>query len=146
VPGKVPAPPDGAVGAILVAEDHNASRQTLARVLRRIGYRVLEASNGREALDLIEAEAGRLFAVLMDVNMPIMDGVAATLALRADPRFRDIPIFALTGDVTLDNQERIGAAGVNGYIEKPVTLEVLRQALASLGHPTPEPRSRPAPR
>jgi signal transduction histidine kinase/CheY-like chemotaxis protein len=146
VPGEVPAPPGGETGAILVAEDHNASRQTMARVLRRIGYRVLEACNGREALDLIEAEAGRLFAVLMDVNMPIMDGVAATLALRADARFNEIPIFALTGDVTLDNKQRIGAAGVNGYIEKPVTLEVLRQALASLGQPTPEPtRSRPAP-
>jgi signal transduction histidine kinase/CheY-like chemotaxis protein len=145
VRGEVPALPGGETGAILVAEDHNASRQTMARVLRRFGYRVLEACNGREALDLIEAEAGRLFAVLMDVNMPIMDGVTATLALRADTRFRDIPIFALTGDVTRDNQQRIGTAGVNGYIEKPVTLEVLRQALASLGHPTPEPRSRPAP-
>jgi two-component system CheB/CheR fusion protein len=122
-------------GAILVAEDHVDSRQTLARVLRRMGYRVLEAGNGRDALAIAEQE--RLLAVLMDVNMPIMDGVQATLALRADPRFRDLPIFALTGDVTLVNQHRIGEAGVNGYLEKPITLDVLKQALGRLGEPTP---------
>ncbi len=117
-------------GAILVAEDHVDSRQTLARVLRRMGYRVFEAGNGRDALAIINQE--RLLAVLMDVNMPIMDGVEATLALRADARHRDLPIFALTGDVTLVNQHRIGEAGVNGYLEKPVSWDVLKQALGSL--------------
>ena len=117
-------------GAILVAEDHVDSRQTLARVLRRMGYRVLEAGNGRDALAIVNQE--RLRAVLMDVNMPVMDGVEATLALRADGRFRDLPIFALTGDVTLVNQHRIGEAGVNGYLEKPVTWDVLKQALGTL--------------
>jgi PAS domain S-box-containing protein len=124
------------VGAILVAEDHPESRQTLSRVLRRMGYRVLEASNGRDALDLIRNE--RPFAVLMDVNMPVMNGVEATLALRADPRFRDLPIFALTGDVTPDNQHRIGEAGVSGYLEKPVSWDLLKQALSALGHRTPD--------
>jgi CheY-like chemotaxis protein len=123
-------------GAILVAEDHVDSRQTLARVLRRMGYRVLEAGNGRDALAIAGQE--RLLAVLMDVNMPIMDGVQATLAFRADPRFRDLPIFALTGDVTLVNQHRIGEAGVNGYLEKPITWDVLKQALGRLGERTPD--------
>jgi CheY-like chemotaxis protein len=118
-------------GAILVAEDHVDSRQTLARVLRRMGYRVFEAGNGRDALAIVDRE--RLLAVLMDVNMPVMDGVEATLALRADARHRDLPIFALTGDVTLVNQHRIGEAGVNGYLEKPVTWDVLKRALGTLG-------------
>jgi PAS domain S-box-containing protein len=125
------AAPPAPVGPLVVAEDHAESRKTLARVLRRMGYRVLEASNGREALAHVEAE--RPLAVLMDVNMPVMDGVETTLALRADPRFRDLPIFALTGDVTLDNQQRIGEAGVNDSIEKPVTVDRLRQVLAPLG-------------
>jgi signal transduction histidine kinase/ActR/RegA family two-component response regulator len=125
----VARPRDG-LGAIVVAEDHDESRQTLARVLRRLGYLALEATNGREALDLIESS--RPLAVLMDVNMPVMDGVDATLALRGDPRWRDIPIFALTGDVTPDNQRRIGEAGVTGYLEKPVNLELLKQALTAL--------------
>jgi signal transduction histidine kinase/CheY-like chemotaxis protein len=129
--GDAQATPPAEVGPLVVAEDHAESRKTLARVLRRMGYRVLEASDGREALHHVETE--RPLAVLMDVNMPTMDGVEATLALRADPRFRDLPIFALTGDVTLDNQQRIGEAGVNDYIEKPVTVDRLRQVLAPLG-------------
>jgi PAS domain S-box-containing protein len=124
--------PAGDQGAVLIAEDHPESRQTLAKVLRRMGYRVLEADNGRDALTLAERE--RLHAVLMDVNMPVMDGIEATLALRSQARFRDLPIFALTGDVTLDNQRRIGEAGVDGYLEKPVTWDALRQALGSLGN------------
>jgi two-component system CheB/CheR fusion protein len=131
-----PAPPRSELGAILVAEDHDESRQTLAKVLRRMGYRVLEASNGSDALDLVRND--RPLAVLMDVNMPIMSGVEAILALRADPQFRDLPIFALTGDVTPDNQQRIGEAGVNGYLEKPVTWDLLKQALASIGHQAPD--------
>jgi two-component system CheB/CheR fusion protein len=135
-PGAIPAASQSETGAIVVAEDHDESRQTLSKVLRRMGYRVLEASNGRDALNLIEEE--RPLAVLMDVNMPVMNGVDATLALRADPRFHNLPIFALTGDVTPDNQQRIGEAGVNGYLEKPVTWELLKQALASIGHPAPD--------
>jgi PAS domain S-box-containing protein len=119
-------------GAVLVAEDHPDSRQTLARVLRRMGFRPLEAGDGREALDVARREAADLLAVLMDVNMPEMDGVAATLALRADPALKDVPIFALTGDVTAENQQRIADAGVNGFLEKPVTLEALRDALDSV--------------
>jgi CheY-like chemotaxis protein/anti-sigma regulatory factor (Ser/Thr protein kinase) len=119
-------------GVILVAEDHLTSRQTLAKVLRRMGYRVLEACNGRDVLALVREERPR--AVLMDVNMPVMDGIDATLALRADPQFQDLPIFALTGDVTVINQHRIGEAGVNGYLEKPVRWDALKQALASLAH------------
>jgi two-component system CheB/CheR fusion protein len=120
--------PDSA--PIVVAEDHLTSRQTLARVLRRMGYHVLEAGNGRDALALIAQE--RPLAVLMDINMPVMDGVEATRDLRADPRTRDLPIFALTGDVSVVNQRRIGEAGVDGYLEKPVTIEALRQALGSI--------------
>jgi CheY-like chemotaxis protein/anti-sigma regulatory factor (Ser/Thr protein kinase) len=133
-----PAAPDGPAaaeapssGVILVAEDHLASRQTLAKVLRRMGYRVLEAGNGRDALALIREE--RPLAVLMDINMPIMDGIEATTELRADPRYRDLPIFALTGDVSVINQRRIGEAGVDGYLEKPVTWDAMKQSLSSLG-------------
>jgi CheY-like chemotaxis protein/anti-sigma regulatory factor (Ser/Thr protein kinase) len=122
------------VGAILVAEDHDDSRRTLARVLRRLGYRVVESADGREALR--QARAERPMAILMDVNMPGMDGIDATLAIRDDPTLKDLPIFALTGDVSVENQRRIGEAGVQGYLEKPVTAEALKRALASLDHPS----------
>jgi CheY-like chemotaxis protein/anti-sigma regulatory factor (Ser/Thr protein kinase) len=127
------SPSDGAgasTGAILVAEDHADSRAALARALRRMGYRVLEAENGREVLAAVRAE--RPLVILMDVNMPVMDGIEATEAIRADPALADLPIFALTGDVTAENQRRIGEAGVQGYVEKPVTRKVLQQALDRL--------------
>jgi CheY-like chemotaxis protein len=121
--------PDGEPpGAVLIVEDHLDSRQTLARVIKRMGFPVLEAGNGRDALAQARA-APRLRAILMDVIMPVMDGIEATRALRADPVLRDVPIFALTGDVSVVNQDRIGEAGVNGYLEKPVTWEALREAL-----------------
>jgi len=68
--------------------------------------------------------------VLMDVNMPVMDGIEATRALRADPATRGVKILALTGDVSLINQRRIGEAGVDGYLEKPVSWDDLKDALA----------------
>ncbi len=121
-------------GPILIAEDHADSRKTLAKVLRRMGYRVLEAGDGREVLELVRQETPMV--VLMDVNMPELDGIETTLALRRDPKFQDLPIFALTGDVTILNQQRIGDAGVDGYLEKPVTWEKLESALARLRTPT----------
>jgi CheY-like chemotaxis protein len=91
---------------------------------------VSEAGHGRDALALIHQS--RPMAVLMDVNMPVMDGVEASRALRADPATRDVPVFALTGDVSLVNQRRVAEAGVDGYLEKPVSWEDLKVALAKI--------------
>jgi PAS domain S-box-containing protein len=129
-PGPAADAPANTTGAILVVEDHLTSRQTLAKVLRRMGYRALEAGNGRDALEVVRRE--RPLAVLMDVNMPVMDGIDATTALRADPATRDLPIFALTGDVSVLNQRRIAEAGVDGYLEKPVTWDALKRAIESI--------------
>ena len=123
-------PSSGVTGSILIAEDHAGSRTALAKVLRRMGYRVFEAGDGHEVLRLVEEE--RPSVILMDVNMPGMDGIETTFALRNDPRFADLPIFALTGDVTIVNQQRIGEAGVDGYLEKPVTWEKLEAVLSNI--------------
>jgi PAS domain S-box-containing protein len=124
-------------GPILIAEDHEPSRRALARVLQRIGYTVLEAGDGREAVEL--AREGNPFIVLMDVNMPGMDGIEATRLLRSDRRTRDLPIFALTGDVTIVNRRRIGEAGVDGYLEKPVSWDQIESALARVRDRLPRP-------
>lgn len=129
----LPASPsrDGAgQGTIIVAEDHEASRRVLGRLLRHLGYRVLEAENGKDALDLAVAECP--LAILMDVNMPEMDGIEATFALRRRAEFATLPIFALTGDVTNENRRRIAEAGVNGFLEKPVSPEALLKILDSI--------------
>jgi PAS domain S-box-containing protein len=121
-------------GTILVVEDNEASRRALCRLLRLLGYHVVEAENGREAIDLATAE--QPLAVLMDVNMPEMDGIEATATLRARPLFRDLPIFALTGDVTNENRRRIAEAGVNGFLEKPVSPDALLKTLGKILRPT----------
>ncbi len=118
-------------GAILIAEDHADSRRMLARVLRRLGYRVLEAENGHEALAAARREPP--VAILMDVNMPGLDGVEAIRALRAEPALARIPVLVLTGDVTPANHQRIDDVGVQGYLEKPVTADALRSALTAIG-------------
>jgi PAS domain S-box-containing protein len=117
-------------GTIVVAEDHEASRRMLGRLLRHLGYHVLEAENGRDAINFILAE--RPLAVLMDVNMPEMDGIEATARLRGHAGLADLPIFALTGDVTNENRRRIAEAGVNGFLEKPVSPESLLKILSSI--------------
>ena len=118
------------IGPVLVAEDHEPSRRVLARVLRGRGYRVLEAGDGGEAVQLARAERPGL--ILMDINMPGVDGVDATLALKSDPATRDLPIFALTGDVTPVNHRRIEAAGIDGTLEKPVSWDQIERALETL--------------
>ncbi len=117
-------------GSILIAEDDLTNRQALARLLRRLGYCPIEASNGREALT--HAARERPQAILMDVLMPVMDGIDATRALRANPETRGVPIFALTGDVTLVGRQRIAEAGVDGFLEKPIDPEELRKALVAI--------------
>jgi len=138
---EVPSPASRDVagqGTIVVAEDHDASRRVLSRLLRHLGYRVVEAENGRDAIDRTLSE--RPLAVLMDVNMPEIDGIEATTALRARAELHALPIIALTGDVTSENRRRIAAAGVNGFLEKPVSPEALLKTLDTiLQRPTSQP-------
>jgi len=124
--GTGPSPTD----LVLLAEDHLASRLTLAKILRRMGFRVAEAANGQDAL--AKAVAERPTVIFMDVNMPVMDGIEATKALRAQAATRDAPIFALTGDVSMINRQRMGEAGVDGFLEKPVSWEAVEEAIAKV--------------
>jgi PAS domain S-box-containing protein len=125
----------GSAPAILVAEDHDASRAALSRLLRRFGYRVLEAENGREAVALARAE--RPSAVFLDVVMPVMDGLEAMAALRDDPGLAGLPVFALTGDLAPETRARLVAAGFRDWLAKPVDLDHMRRTLASLA-PRPD--------
>ncbi len=109
---------------ILIAEDSPTMRSLLASTIEDVTEaEIIESGTGFEALKLLPRHQFDL--IITDINMPIMDGIDATSALRSDPALRDIAIFALTGDVSPVNQRRIGEAGVDGYLEKPVTAEAL---------------------
>jgi two-component system cell cycle response regulator DivK len=108
---------------ILVVED-NAKNMTLLRdVLRVTGYRTLEASTGRQALKLATEHGPAL--VLMDVRLPDMDGVEALSRLRMDERTASIPVLAVTAQAMKGDSERFKEAGFDGYLSKPVDIDVL---------------------
>ncbi len=115
---------------ILLAEDNEANIATLSEYLSAAGYRLVVARDGAEAIERVKESQPDL--VLMDVQMPVMDGLEATRQLRADSRFRDLPIITLTALAMPGDRERCLAAGANEYISKPVSLKHLVNTIESL--------------
>lgn len=107
---------------------HNeANIQTLQNYLGAKGYELTIAKNGLEAIDLAQSVQPDL--ILMDIQMPVMDGLEAIQKLRANPQFKDIPIIALTALAMPGDDDRCLAVGADAYIAKPVRL---KQLLASI--------------
>jgi two-component system sensor histidine kinase/response regulator len=132
---------------ILVAEDFPANQMILTALLKARGHRVQVVANGRDAVQALRD--GRYDVVLMDVEMPVTDGVSAARLIRAldDEQLARTPILALTADATAEVRRRCERAGMNGMLEKPVQREQLDGALASLvaGVPPQAHSDRPAP-
>jgi CheY-like chemotaxis protein len=122
------AVPSGA--RILLVEDNETQRSLFSEALGARGFRVEVARNGAEALELAEALEPDL--VVMDIQMPGMDGLEATRRLRASPSFRETPVLALTALVMPGDRERCRDAGVDEYLGKPVSIEALVEAAGRL--------------
>ena len=108
---------------ILVVEDTPANIQTLTAILKEKGYQLSVATNGRQALEVIEKVHPDL--VLMDVMMPEMDGYETMRRIRGNPRFRMLPIIALTAKAMKGDREKCLEAGASDYVAKPVNTEQL---------------------
>ncbi len=108
---------------ILYIEDDPASRSLVERTLRYGGYRVLTAERGLDGIDIARHEQPDL--ILTDINLPDLTGREITTMLRADPRFKTTPIVALTAQTLHDQREMAMAAGLNGYLTKPIDIEGL---------------------
>ena len=116
---------------ILVAEDHPVNQKFMSLLLQRLGHTATLCENGEVALDAFHT--GDYELVLMDIHMPVMDGLAATRAIRALPGPRSqVPIIALTADVLQEARDQARAAGVDAFITKPVTQEDLEAAMAAV--------------
>jgi PAS domain S-box-containing protein len=113
---------------ILVVEDDPINREIASTVLRRAGIVVSVACDGREALDMLERQ--RFDGVLMDCQMPVMDGYAATRALREQPSGRELPVIAMTANALVGDRDKVLAAGMNDHMAKPIEVEALFATLA----------------
>lgn len=104
---------------ILCVEDNPQNMRLVRKILIGAGYEVVEAVNGEQALAMIEQEP--LDVVLMDVNLPDIDGLEVTRRIRQMPQFNNLPIVALTANAMHGDRERCMEAGCNGYVPKPIT-------------------------
>ena len=116
---------------ILIVEDNEKNRKLLRDVLRFKGYQTLESETAEEGIRV--AQESRPALILMDLQLPGMDGIAALAALRADPRTKEIPVVAVTASAMTHNRPRILAAGFDGYQTKPINvkefLQLVREVL-----------------
>jgi signal transduction histidine kinase len=117
-------------GVILLAEDQEATIQMLADYLTTLGYQVLIARDGVEAVELSQAKHPEL--ILMDIQMPVMSGLEAIKEIRADTDTATIPIIALTALAMSGDRERCLEAGANDYLSKPVNMKKLTAAMEAL--------------
>jgi two-component system, cell cycle response regulator DivK len=115
---------------VLIAEDAPDIRDILARLLQRSGYRVIETSNGREALACLQIE--RPNVVLLDLSMPVVDGWDALSAIRALPGGEQLPVVAVTAHAMVGDREAVLKHGFDAYITKPLDLRSLLDIVKQL--------------
>jgi two-component system, cell cycle response regulator DivK len=121
---------------LLLVEDNEENRDGLSRHLRRKGYEVVTAVDGRQGLQAARAAPPDL--VLMDMSLPVLDGWEATRQLKADPQIRHIPVIALTAHAMAGDREKALAAGCDEYDTKPVEFaRLLGKIQGLLGGPGP---------
>jgi two-component system cell cycle response regulator DivK len=112
---------------ILIVEDNEPSRRLVRDVLRVKGYETVETETAEEGLRV--ARAMRPALILMDIQLPGMNGIEALGCLRADPTTRDIPVIAVTASVMTQDRKQILAAGFDAYQSKPITVKTFLHAV-----------------
>lgn len=112
---------------ILYVEDNSDNRILVRRVLEAEGYQIAEAGNAEDAMQKIQSVRPNL--ILMDINMPGVDGYALTARIKATPGFATVPIVAVTANVMRGDREKSLEAGCDGYIQKPIDIDILSQQI-----------------
>lgn len=129
---------------VLVVEDHDDTREMLELLLGIFGCRVIAAGNGEQAVKLAEQTHPDL--ILMDMNIPLLDGLTVTRIIRAQAALNHVPIVALTGFDTPKHHAAALKAGCNYCLAKPIDLDLLEELVKRLTHATPRNRYSLAPR
>ncbi|HEY0003311.1 MAG TPA: response regulator [Pyrinomonadaceae bacterium] len=115
---------------VLVVEDFEDNRFMMRRLLEMSGYHVLEAINGEEAIEIARRNLPDL--ILMDLSLPLLDGLAATRRIRQQAELRQVPIVAVSAHDTADFHAEALAAGCNDYVTKPIDFDQLEKLLKRL--------------
>jgi CheY-like chemotaxis protein len=126
---KVEGAASGSRKKILIVDDNEDSRGLVIKVLTRLGYIMIEAADGEEALTRALEEQPDL--ILMDRSLPKMDGLEVTRRLKREEAFKNVPIVALTAHAMRGDMEKALAAGCQGYIAKPINVRVLPEQILS---------------
>ncbi len=108
---------------ILVVEDEPKNLKLVSDLLQACGYTTIEATDGKQSVELAKVRKPDL--ILMDIQMPVMDGLEATRILKTDTTTKDIPVLALTSYAMKGDEERVLEAGCNGYLAKPFDIQEL---------------------
>lgn len=116
---------------ILAVEDDHLSMQFLQAQVAEMGHRIIQAEDGEKALSLLKARKGGVDVVLMDREMPVMDGLTAVRRMKDDPELRNIPVIMVTGADSLEEMKEGLDAGVFYYLTKPVEEDMLRSVLSA---------------
>lgn len=115
---------------VLIVEDVDDARFLMRLELERLGYLVLEAEDGEKAIELAQRE--RPDIILMDLSLPVMDGIAATQAIRANQELHGVPVIAVTAHHETDFRENAKAAGFDAYVTKPIDIPWLSELIKGL--------------
>ena len=114
---------------VIVADDSMLTRKIVVKYLEPLGYSMLQAANGGEVIEFLQGEQSLPDLILMDWNMPVLDGFQVLQMLGKDNRYREIPVIMLTSESDDTNRNQALEAGARGYITKPFTSDALMQAV-----------------
>lgn len=115
---------------ILIAEDNAINRELLRELLKARGYAVVEACDGREALEMVAQTQPDL--LLLDIGMPVLDGFTVVRKIRENPRLAPLPVVAVTAYAMQGDREKILSSGFDGYLSKPINARSLAEELDRL--------------
>lgn len=115
---------------VLIVEDSEDARYFMRLELEQLGYRIVEAENGEQAVEVAERE--RPDIILMDLSLPVMDGIAATEKIRSHDGFKRIPVIAVTAHQETDFRADAKAAGFDAYVTKPIDMPWLSELIEGL--------------
>jgi two-component system sensor histidine kinase/response regulator len=144
-PGFVAATADGGDSSrlggahVLLAEDNDINQQIALELLESAGATVTVSVNGREVVDRLVRDPGAFDVVLMDLQMPVVDGFQATAKIRADKRFAKLPIIAMTAHATIEEKQKCLAFGMNDHVAKPIDPAALFETVSRFYKPAARP-------